>query len=141
MDKLSRKQRSALMAKIRSKNTKPELFVRRLAHRLGFRFRLHKADLPGRPDLVFARLRKVVFVNGCFWHAHQCPHGKRIPAANRDYWIRKRRRNSRRDRMALMRLQNDGWVALTIWECELAEPERLARRLWQFLAGSRWREP
>jgi len=135
MDRITSAQRSAIMAAVKGKNTTPEIAVRRLAHRLGFRFRLHSTHLPGRPDLVFPRLRKVIFVNGCFWHAHPCKRGKRIPENNRDYWIRKRRRNANRDRRVARELQQLGWEVLTIWECEMRIPDELAERIERFLAA------
>ena len=133
MDRLTKEQRSSVMAKIRAKNTKPEIYVRRLVHKLGYRFRLHRTDLPGKPDIVFVRLRKVIFINGCFWHAHQCKHGKRIPEANRSYWIQKRRKNFCRDRASTKALEKDGWFVLTIWECELTESRRLVHKIKHFL--------
>jgi DNA mismatch endonuclease, patch repair protein len=133
MDRLTKAQRSELMAKIHAKNTGPEILIRRLLHKLGFRFRLHRADLPGKPDIAFIKLRKVIFVNGCFWHAHQCKHGKIIPLTNRNYWIKKRRRNSNRDRVSIRKLQKDGWSALTVWECELRNLDKLAEGIMQFL--------
>jgi DNA mismatch endonuclease (patch repair protein) len=135
MDRITSAQRSAIMAAVKGKNTTPEITVRRLAHRLGFRFRLHSPHLPGRPDLAFPRLRKVIFVNGCFWHAHHCRRGKRIPETNRDYWIRKRRRNANRDRRVAQELQKLGWEVLTIWECETRDVAELAERIVRFLTG------
>lgn len=134
MDRISSTQRSAIMASVKGKNTSPEMAVRRAAHSLGFRFRLHCVNLPGRPDLVFPRLKKVVFVNGCFWHAHQCARGKRIPATNREYWVAKRRRNCLRDRRVLKGLNSLGWQVLTVWECEIASVEALQKVLKLFLA-------
>lgn len=133
MDRITQTQRSAVMASVASKDTKPEMVVRRILHSLGFRFRLHVPTLPGKPDLVLPRLRKIIFVNGCFWHAHQCRHGKRLPQTNRDYWISKRRRNSVRDRASVRKLHALGWDVLTVWECELASAEELRRTLVTFL--------
>lgn len=133
MDRISQTQRSAVMARVASKNTKPEIMVRRVAHSLGFRFRLHVPTLPGKPDLVFSRLKKVIFVNGCFWHAHQCQHGRRLPQTNRDYWIAKRRRNSARDRGSVRKLHALGWDVMTVWECELASADQLRQMLVKFL--------
>lgn len=139
-DAISREVRSRIMAAVKSKNTTPELLVRHIAHKLGYRFRLHRADLPGSPDLVFPRLRKVVFVNGCFWHAHQCVRGKRIPATNRPYWLAKRRRNYCRDRRVQKALIALGWEVLTIWECETKSIMSLENILRQFLGGSQLRQ-
>ena len=111
------------MASVRSKGTKPEMEVRRSLHRLGYRYRLHRADLPGRPDLVFASRRKVLFVNGCFWHAHGgCPRS-RVPSSNRVFWMAKLARNRRRDLESLIALGEGGWLAWTVWECELRDLE------------------
>jgi DNA mismatch endonuclease, patch repair protein len=121
------------MARIRSKNTLPELVVRSMAHRLGYRFRLHRRDLPGTPDLVFVRKRKAVFVHGCFWHAHFCKKRK-LPTSRQDYWMPKLVENRARDarnRRALARL---GWKCLVLWECETKQPDRLARKIVRFLA-------
>lgn len=112
-------QRSRVMASVKGKNTKPEMLVRRLAHALGYRFRLHRKDLPGAPDLVFPSRRKVVFVHGCFWHGHDCARGARRPKANADYWRNKISRNRARDASAVAALEGMGWRVLTLWECEL----------------------
>ncbi|KIC39589.1 very short patch repair endonuclease [Leisingera sp. ANG-M7] len=131
-DKLTPERRSANMAKIRAKNTKPEMLVRRMVHGLGFRYRLHRKDLPGKPDLVFGPRRKVIFVHGCFWHLHDCRDG-RIPASRRDYWELKLLRNAERDAEQLAALQAAGWKVLTIWECETKDLAALEDRLADFL--------
>ncbi len=133
MDTLTPLGRSEQMRRIKSKNTGPELIVRRAAHALGFRFRLHGV-LPGKPDLVFAGRQKVIFVHGCFWHGHTCARGARVPVNNRDYWVQKVSRNRARDRRALRLLRADGWNVLVIWECQTQTPENLGRRLQKFLA-------
>jgi DNA mismatch endonuclease (patch repair protein) len=126
-------QRRRIMQSVRQKDTGPELTVRRLAHGLGFRFRLHRRDLPGRPDLVFPGRRKAVFVNGCFWHGHDgCSKG-RLPKSRRDYWVPKIARNKERDAAAVERLKAAGWRVLTVWQCETRNPAALARRLRNFL--------
>jgi DNA mismatch endonuclease (patch repair protein) len=127
--------RSAIMRAVKSTNTKPELIVRKLAHALGFRFRLHGA-LPGKPDLVFAGRRKVIFVHGCFWHGHACARGARVPVNNRDYWVGKVARNRTRDRKTLRRLRADDWQVLVVWECETKNKEKLGSRLRRFLNAS-----
>lgn len=132
-DTLTPQRRSEQMRRVKSKNTGPELVVRRAAHALGFRFRLH-GSLPGKPDLVFAGKGKVIFVNGCFWHGHTCARGARVPVNNRDYWVQKVARNRVRDRRALRLLKADGWRALVVWECQTRDPEKLSRRLQGFLA-------
>lgn len=132
MDNLMVDERSALMARISSTGTHPELAVRKLAHRLGFRFRLHRRDLPGTPDLVFPRLRRVVFVHGCFWHAHECRRSH-VPASRQDYWLPKLARNAARDARAKAALIEGGWDVLTVWECECRDLGTLADRLTVFL--------
>lgn len=107
------------MAKIRSKNTKPELLLRRALHALGYRYRIHDRVLPGKPDLVFAGRRKVIFVNGCFWHGHDCPVGSRLPKTNTEFWADKRRRNQERDWSQRHELAEMGWTYLDVWECEV----------------------
>lgn len=127
--------RSRNMAAIRSKNTKPELIVRSLAHRLGYRFRLHAKDLPGNPDLVFLSRKKVIFVHGCFWHQHssaKCRDG-RMPKSNRSYWKPKLLKNVERDKRSLAALRALKWKMLVVWECETKNPDRVARVLTKFL--------
>jgi len=132
-DKLSTEIRSRIMSRIRSKDTKPELRVRSLVHRLGFRFRLHRKDLPGKPDIVLPRHRKVIFVHGCFWHGHPgCPRATR-PTSRVDFWNAKLDRNIARDAAALGKLKQAGWKVLTIWECELKEDLKLTKRLERYL--------
>ncbi len=121
------------MQAVKSKDTAPELLVRRLAHSLGYRFRLHRKDLPGKPDLVFPRLHKALFVNGCFWHGHDCARGARVPVQNRPYWTRKIARNKERDAATRTALTALGWKVAVLWECELKEPGRVAKRLAGFL--------
>jgi len=135
-DVLTRAQRSRCMAAIRSTGTTPEMAVRRAAYSLGHRFRLHVEALPGKPDLVFARLRAIVFVHGCFWHQHDCSDG-RMPVANRAYWRPKLDRNRLRDRASIRLLRREGWRVLVIWECQTKDTERLARRLQAFLGKTR----
>lgn len=133
MDRLSPEQRRALMARIRGKDTTPELKVRRTAHALGYRFRLHRRDLPGSPDLVFPSRWKVVFVHGCYWHRHDCPRGRFRPARNQEYWDHKFEKNVERDQKALEALRKGGWQPLVIWECETKNLDTLADRLRGFL--------
>ena len=122
------------VAAVRSKNTKPEMAIRRMLHAAGYRYRLHRSDLPGTPDLVFPSRKKVIFVNGCFWHGHSCEKGSRQPKSNADYWIPKIARNVERDAENLAELNALGWQAMTVWECELREsPEELRGRIAQFL--------
>lgn len=133
MDTVSPLQRSEIMGRVRSKDTGPEMVVRRLVHGMGYRYRLHSAKLPGRPDLVFAARRKVVFVHGCFWHQHRGCKRARMPSSNRDYWVAKIERNTSRDRAVVRALRRARWKVLTVWECELSNMNRLAKRLGGFL--------
>ncbi|WP_415714434.1 very short patch repair endonuclease [Roseibium sp.] len=111
--------RSRIMRSIKGKDTKPELKVRRLVHALGYRYRLHRRDLPGQPDIVFGAKRKLVFVHGCFWHGHSCKRGSRKPKTNLEYWSSKIQKNMTRDKSNLRDLQKQGWEVLIVWECEL----------------------
>lgn len=120
------------MAAVRSKNTGPELIVRRLAHAMGYRFRLYSKKLPGHPDIVFPRLRKVILVHGCFWHGHGCSKGK-LPKSKLDYWAPKIVENKRRDRRNVAALRRAGWSTLVVWQCDTTNDERLARLLSRFL--------
>jgi DNA mismatch endonuclease (patch repair protein) len=129
----SREQRSRNMSRIRSKNTRPELVVRSLVHRLGYRFRLHRADLPGRPDLVLARHGKVILVHGCFWHCHSCRYGAVKPAENAEFWAAKRGGNVERDRRNEEQLRELGWEVLVVWECWTRDRELLEARVAGFL--------
>lgn len=122
-------QRSAVMRAVKSKDTAPELAVRRAAHALGLRFRLQRADLPGKPDLVFPSRRVALFVHGCFWHGHHCPRGARMPQNNRAYWQAKIARNMARDTASAGALKKLGWTPRTIWECETRDPAALSRRI------------
>src|ERR1019366_4356665 len=121
-----------MMAAVRSKDTQPELFVRRLVHGMGYRYRLHRPDLPGKPDLVLSSRRKIIFVHGCFWHQHGCI-SSHLPKSNVSYWATKLERNRARDLEHLRYLRAHGWKCLVVWECELKESERLLRRLEKFL--------
>ena len=126
-------QRSALMARVRDKNSKPEIAVRRLAHRLGYRFRLHNRKLPGTPDLVFPRLRKALFVHGCFWHRHRGCARTTTPKTRSSYWAEKFKSNIKRDRAKATQLRKLGWDVLVIWECETFDLDTLSHRLIAFL--------
>ncbi|GAB4227728.1 MAG: very short patch repair endonuclease [Methyloligellaceae bacterium] len=134
-DKLSRERRSANMARIRSKDMKPEMAVRRMVHAMGFRYRLHRRDLPGKPDLVFPARRKIIFVHGCFWHQHPDPacRDARPPRSNTAYWGPKLARNVERDAEHQRALEAAGWQVLVVWECELKQSAELAERLRAFL--------
>jgi DNA mismatch endonuclease (patch repair protein) len=134
MDRLTPAERSENMRRIRSRDTNPELAVRSLVHRLGFRFRLHRPDLPGKPDLVFPSMRKVIFVHGCFWHQHKHCIDGRVPRSRSEYWEPKLTRNVERDRAARTALRRAGWRSLTIWECEAVESQGLRDRIVNFLS-------
>lgn len=121
--------RSALMAKVKAKNTKPEIVVRSITHRLGFRFRLHRKDLPGSPDLVFPKLNKIIFVHGCFWHRHPGCSRTTNPKTRADYWQAKFESNKRRDKIALKALRLGGWKCFVVWECETFDQQELKARL------------
>lgn len=121
------------MRAVRGRDTKPELTVRRLVHGMGYRYRLHRKDLPGKPDLVFPSCRKVIYVHGCFWHGHDCKRGARMPKSNREYWKPKLERNVERDKQHIKALANDGWDVLVIWECETKDAVTLKQRIVAFL--------
>ncbi|MFC6046403.1 very short patch repair endonuclease [Methylobacterium hispanicum] len=138
MDTLDPSRRSALMGRIRGVDTGPEMVVRRAAHRLGYRFRLHRRSLPGRPDLVFPSLRAVIFVHGCFWHRHEGCRKTSMPKTRIEFWQAKFARNVERDAQAQERLAAAGWRVLVIWECETAKPDQIDAILVGFL-GARGR--
>ena len=126
-------QRSRVMRAVKGKDTGPEMSVRRMLHKLGYRYRLHRKDLPGKPDLVFPGRRAVVFVHGCFWHGHDCKRGARTPKTNTEYWTAKIHRNVERDAQAIKDLETAGWRVIVVWECELRDPDKLQHRLVAFL--------
>jgi|SRR5665647_370300 len=133
-DTLTPEERSAQMARIRSKNTRPEMLVRRIVYNIGYRYRLHRGDLPGRPDLAFSSRKKVIFVNGCFWHGHKCSLG-RTPKSRVEFWITKIERTKERDNENVQALRDAGWDALVLWECQLKDIEVLKRTIIEFLDG------
>jgi DNA mismatch endonuclease (patch repair protein) len=137
MDILPPEQRSSLMSRIRGKDTGPEMKVRRLAHALGFRFRLHRRDLPGSPDLVFPSLLKVIFVHGCYWHRHEGCRYAYSPKSNTRFWQSKFKANIDRDRSATSQLEALGWKVLVIWECETQSEEILRMHLIGFLKNDK----
>ena len=136
MDTLTRTERSKRMALIHSRDTKPELLVRKIARSCGHRFRLHVSDLPGKPDLVFAKLRKVIFVHGCYWHRHPGCSLARLPKSKLRFWIPKLTENRRRDLRNIARLRRENWSVSVVWECRLKNPTSLAKRIKKFLEGS-----
>jgi DNA mismatch endonuclease (patch repair protein) len=135
-DRISVRLRSENMRRIKSKNTSPELLVRRLVYALGYRYRLHRKDLPGRPDLVFGPRRKIIFVHGCFWHQHDACRAGRTPNSNVEYWTPKLALNLERDRKAIEALQAAGWAVMIVWECRTRDVTALQFALSDFLDGS-----
>lgn len=135
MDTLTPEERSERMSRVRAKNMRPELAVRKLVFALGYRYRLHARDLPGCPDLVFRPRRKVIFVHGCFWHRHPSPNCAlaRLPKSRLDFWKPKLEGNRKRDEKNSKALRREGWKVMTIWECELKNAERLGKRVRRFL--------
>ena len=135
MDTLSPKERSTRMGLVRSKDTGPEKLVRRIVWRLGFRYRLHVRSIPGTPDLVFRKQHKLIFIHGCFWHRHQSKRCKlaRMPKSRINFWAPKLEANRRRDQKIRRDLAKAGWKVLTVWECELADVEKVQQRLRSFL--------
>jgi DNA mismatch endonuclease (patch repair protein) len=134
-DTLTKAERSERMGRIRNKDTKSEMRVRKIVHGMGYRYRLHKANLPGKPDLVFAGRKKVIFVHGCFWHRHpepSCPLA-RLPKSKLDFWVPKLEANRQRDEANVRELEQAGWAVLTIWECQLKNEKELKSRIQGFL--------
>jgi DNA mismatch endonuclease, patch repair protein len=129
----TREQRSRNMAAIRGKDTKPEIKVRSVLHALGYRFRLHRKDLPGKPDIVLPKFRVAVFVHGCFWHSHSCRYGRVVPATRAEFWSAKRAGTVERDEKKKRALEELGWRVLSLWECEMKDREALAEVLRNFL--------
>ena len=132
MDTLSPKQRSRVMSRIHGRDTGPEILIRSMVHRLGYRFRLHRKDLPGTPDLVFPVRRSAVFVHGCFWHGHDCSRG-RLPSSNVAFWEQKIGKNKQRDDRVRKLLRKQGWKVLAVWQCETKDSAGLAKKLTRFL--------
>lgn len=133
MDIWTKKKRSEVMARILGKNTKPEMAVRKVVYALGFRFRIHVKDLPGKPDIVLRRHKKIIFIHGCFWHQHACEHGG-VPKSRVGYWEPKLAANKKRDRRTLNALKKIGWRVLLLWECQIEKkPQLVERKLKRFL--------
>ncbi|MYV86684.1 very short patch repair endonuclease [Bradyrhizobium japonicum] len=139
-DRLTKAARSAHMARIRRRDTRPELIVRRLLHRLGYRFRIQLGGVPGRPDVAFTRRKKAIFIHGCFWHAHEKCSLSRIPKTRTRFWTEKFAANRERDRRLEQAAKDAGWKCLVVWECELKEAAWLERNLVKFLGPKRLRE-
>ena len=133
VDVLTPQQRSFNMSRIRSRDTHPEMIVRSIVHGLGYRYRLHKSDLPGKPDIVLVRQRKIIDVHGCFFHMHKCRYGSVVPATNAKFWKTKRLSNVARDRRNLTALKRNGWRVMIVWECETRDLSKLGKRIEKFL--------
>lgn len=135
MDVFSREKRSQIMSRVSGKNTKPELIVRSLLHNMGYRFRLHRKDLPGQPDITLPKYNKVIFIHGCFWHGHKdCRRSKR-PTTNKKFWHKKLDKNIARDKTNIKYLKELGWDTLVVWTCEVKDVNRLKNKLISFLEG------
>ena len=135
-DRLTPERRSWLMSRVRSKDTTPELLVRRMVHAMGYRFRLHRSDLPGKPDLVLPRHGKIVFVHGCFWHRHKSCRMATVPKSRKAFWLNKFEKNVKRDARNIRVLRKQGWKVLVLWQCQTTDPDRLEKRLRRFLDES-----
>lgn len=131
-DVLSTEQRRFCMSRIRDKNTKPEIIVRQLVRQMGIGYRLHVKDLPGKPDLVFRKHKKIIFVHGCFWHMHACKYGRVVPKTNAEFWQAKRLSNKLRDTKNKKELKKLGWSILVIWECQTREQSLLLKKIQRF---------
>jgi DNA mismatch endonuclease (patch repair protein) len=134
-DIYSKNKRSEIMSKISGKNTKPEILIRKIAHSLGYRFRLHKKDLPGKPDIVFSKYNKVIFVNGCFWHGHNNCLRSKLPTSNKKFWKDKIGGNKRKDKSDHIKLKKMGWDYLVIWQCQIKKSDctKLEQKIESFL--------
>ncbi len=133
VDVLTKKQRSFNMSQIRSKDTSPEITVRSIVHRMGYRYALHRNDLPGHPDIVLVRHKKIIFVHGCFWHMHHCRYGIVVPATRTKFWQTKRNSNVARDKRNQKALKKLGWQILVVWECQTKKPETIMNKIITFL--------
>lgn len=133
MDTLTRVERSERMRRVKSHDTKPEQMLRKLVWALGYRYRKHRRDVPGNPDLAFIGRKRAIFLHGCFWHRHNCPSGRRAPKSRVAFWTAKFRRNVARDAVVAKSLRHASWKALVIWECELRSPPAIERKVKRFL--------
>jgi DNA mismatch endonuclease, patch repair protein len=133
MDRLTHKQRSHCMSQNKGKDTSIEICVRRLVYSLGYRYRLHRRDLPGCPDMIFPSRKELIFINGCYWHRHSCKKGRSMPATRKNFWTSKFDRTIERDKKNLRKLRKEGWKLLVVWECQIRNIERLKNRISDFL--------
>ena len=139
-DVFSKKKRSWIMGRVKGRDTKPEILVRSIVHRMGYRFRIHRRELPGNPDIVLPRHRKVIFVHGCFWHGHKrCPRSER-PSSNKSFWNTKLDKNVERDERLRRALRRMGWKVFVVWVCETRAPDKVLRKLGRFLNDERRKE-
>lgn len=136
MDSISSEKRSWVMAQVKGRDTKPEKAVRSLLHRMGYRFRLQRKDLPGKPDIVLPRYRAAIFVHGCYWHRHDCPNGRRLPKSRIDFWLSKLEGNRERDIKKQALLRGQGWNVLIVWECMLLDVNALQENIRAFLESA-----
>jgi len=134
-DHLSTEMRSWNMSRIRSKNTKPEIIVRSLLHRMGYRFRLHQKKLPGTPDIVLRKYKTVIFVNGCYWHRHKGCKRCTTPSENQDYWLPKFERRIQKDRENIRELKKLGWKIIVVWECEIKNEKKILKKIEKLTQG------
>jgi DNA mismatch endonuclease (patch repair protein) len=135
-DVLTPEQRHRCMSAIKGRNTKPEMIMRRMVHAMGYRYRLHVRRLPGQPDLVFPKRKKVIFIHGCFWHRHICKQGRPLPATRAEFWQKKLNENKQRDRRIQKELRALGWDVLVVWECWVNKPDMMQSRIRHFLDGT-----
>lgn len=135
MDVFSREKRSQIMSRISGKNTKPELIVRSMLHSMGYRFRLHRSDLPGKPDITLPKHKKIIFVHGCFWHGHKDCQRAKQPTTNKKFWHEKLAKNIERDTLNMQNIRALGWDILVVWTCEVKDLNQLKNRLLTFLEG------
>jgi DNA mismatch endonuclease (patch repair protein) len=132
-DHLSPEDRSRNMAKVKQSNTAPEVLLRKMLHKAGFRFRKNVKNLPGKPDIVLPKYKTVIFVHGCFWHRHNCRRGQSIPSTRKEFWVEKFKKNVQRDRINQELLSKEGWNVIVVWQCELANRERRERRFFELI--------
>jgi DNA mismatch endonuclease (patch repair protein) len=133
MDTLTTQERSERMGRVLSRDTRPELSLRSMVWALGYRYRKHRKDIPGHPDIAFVGKKRAIFLHGCFWHRHDCPSGGRSPKTRTEFWTAKFKRNVERDAEVTKQLKNAGWQSLVVWECQLRDRSRVERRIRKFL--------
>lgn len=137
MDVFSVEKRSRIMSSISGKNTEPEIAVRSLLHSLGYRFRIHRKDLPGNPDIVLPKYKKIIFIHGCFWHGHRDCKRSKLPNSNREFWEQKIRSNVQRDNKIISSLTENGWDVMILWTCQIRNSENVAHKLIEFIENNK----